>query len=262
MSKAFHDYDSIAAWNFRKSSNQIDFLTDERAYRELRELSILYNLGEKIQAAVTAAYQNETPATRQKIHDDDKAREKFWAKIKSDADSAKVKAATQLRVNADVYNDYGQGELALKQIERALRAKNQNDVAECLAIRGRAKAILGDYDGALADVNSAVDKDSSNLYNFLNRADVRRMRGEKELALEDVERALNIDDKNFIAYKLQGDIFDEQGDTARAEISYRKCYELSKKNPDLIPINYLEKIDPAADEKVHKAKEKKTDDKD
>ncbi|MBR4903523.1 MAG: M48 family metalloprotease [Selenomonadaceae bacterium] len=256
LSKAFHDYDSIDAWNFRRVDNRIDLLTDESAYRELRELAFMYNLGEKIQAAVTAAYQNETPATRQKIHDDDKAREKFWAKIKSDADSAKAKAATQLRVNADVYNDYGQGELALKQIERALRAKNQDDIAECLAIRGRAKAICGDYDGALADTNSAVEKDSSNLYNFLNRADVRHMRGELELALADIERALAIDDKNFIAYKLQGDIFDEQGKTAQAEDSYRKCYELSKKNPDLIPINYLEKIDAEAAEKIHKEKAK------
>ena len=150
LSKAFHDFDSVAAWNFRRgNSNQTEFLTDDLAYRELRELSYMYNLGEKICAAVTTAYQNETPATRKKIHDDDAARKKFWAKIKADADSAKAKAATQLRVNADIYNDYGQGELALKQIERALNAKNQDDVAECLSIRGRAKAIVGDYDGAL-----------------------------------------------------------------------------------------------------------------
>ena len=263
LSKAFHDFDNVNAWSFRRGiSNQIDFLTDEFAYRELRELSSLYNLGEKIQAAVTSAYKNETPATRQKIHDDDKARQNVWAKIKNDADNAKAKAATQLRVNADIYNDYGQGELALKQIERALRAKNQDDIAECLSIRGRAKAIVGDYDGALIDTNTAVDKDPKNLYNFLNRADVRHMRGEIELALEDINRALQIDENNPFPYKLQGDIFDEQGKSSEAEISYRKCYELSKKNPRLIPITYLEKIDPAAADKIHKKEEaKKADDK-
>ena len=263
LSKAFHDFDNVNAWNFRRGiSNQTDFLSDELAYRELRELSSLYNLGEKIQAAVTSAYKNETPATRQKIHDDDKARQNVWAKIKNDADNAKAKAATQLRVNADTYNDYGQGELALKQIERALRAKNQDDIAECLSIRGRAKAIVGDYDGALIDVDTAVDKDPKNLYNFLNRADVRHMRGEIELALEDINRALQIDENNPFPYKLQGDIFDEQGKSSEAEISYRKCYELSKKNPRLIPITYLEKIDPAAADKIHKKEEaKKADDK-
>ena len=232
LSKAFHDYDNVEAWNFRRgATNQTDFLTDDFAYRELRELSSMYNLGEKIQTAVTMAYRTETPATRQKIREADEARKNFWAKIKSDADNAKAKAATQLRVNADVYNDHGQGELALKQIARALAAKNQDDVAECLSIRGRAKAICGDYDGGLADADAAVEKDPKNLYNFLNRADVRHMRGEIDLALEDIARALAVDEKNPIAYKLQGDIFDEQSKTDAAEASYRKCYEFSKKNP-------------------------------
>ena len=255
--KAFHDFDTVDAWNFRQGAgNQIDFLTDELAYRELRELSTLYNLGEKIRSAVTTAYQNETPATRKKIRDADIAREKVWAKIKANADAAKKKDAERLRINADIYNDYGQGELALKEIARALNAKNQDDIAECLAIRGRAKAIVGDYDGALVDVNEAVERDPKNLYNFLNRADVRHMRGELELAFEDIDHALTLDEKNPVAYRLQGDIFDEQGKTSEAEISYRKCYEFSKKNPDIIPQSYLEKIDPEAAEKIHKAKEK------
>ena len=257
LSKAFHDYDSADAWNFRPNGKYTDFLTEDFAYRELRETSFMYNLGEKIKFAVTAAYQNELPAVRKKIRDADATREKFWAKIKSNAASAKTKDAKQLRVNADVYNDYGQGELALKQIERAFRAENQDDIAECFAIRGRAKAIVGDYDGALADVNKAVEMDAENLYNFLNRADVRHMRGELELAFEDINRALTIDANNPIAYRLQGDIFDEQNKSAEAELSYRRCYELSKKNPRSIPLNYLEKIDPAAAEKIHKEKQKK-----
>ena len=264
LSKAFHDYDNVTAWNFRRgATKQTDFLTDDFAYREVRALSTMYNLGDKIQAAVTMAYRNEAPVTRQKIREADDARVKFWTKIKSDADAAKVKAAAQMRANADAYNDHGQGELALKQIERALAAKNQDNVAECLSIRGRAKAICGDYDGALADTNAAVEQDPKNLYNFLNRADVRHMRGELDLALEDVDRALAVDEKNPIAYKLQGDIFDEQGKTDLAEASYRKCYELSK-NPRLTPITYLDRIDPKAAEKIRKAEEeakKKADDK-
>lgn len=263
LSKAFHDYDNVNAWNFRRgATNQTDFLTDDFAYRELREISLMYNLGDKVQAAVTMAYRNETPATRKKIRNDDEARKKFWAKIKSDADNAKVKAAAQLRVNADAYNDHGQGVLALKQIERALAAKNQDDVAECLSIRGRAKAICGDYDGALADTDAAVEQDPANLFNFLNRADVRHMRGELDLAFEDIDRALAIDANTAVAYKLRGDIFDEQGKSAQAEENYRKCYELSKKNPRSIPKEYLEKIDPKAAEKLRKAEEeKKSDDK-
>ena len=254
LSKAFHEYDSIDGWNFRRVGNQTDFLNDELAYRELRALSNLYNLGDKVQTLVALAYKYESPRTRERIREADEAREAAWAKIKAEADSAKAKAATQLRINADIYNDHGQGKLALVEIERALRAENQDDVAECLGIRGRAKAICGDYDGALLDANAAVDKDPKNLYNFLNRADVRHMRGELDLALEDITRALSVDEKNPIAYKLQGDIFDESGRTDEAEASYRKVYELTKKNPRTVPLSYLDKIDPKAAEKIRRAK--------
>jgi len=257
LSRAFHDYDSIDGWNFRRVDNQTDFLNDDFAYRELRELSRLYNLGDKIQTAVKKAYYFESPRIRQRIHEADEARKLAWAKIKDATDSAKAKDVKKLRVNADIYNDHGQGELALKEIERALNATNQDDVAECLGIRGRAKAIVGDYDGALVDADAAVDKDPKNLYNFLNRADVRHMRGELELALEDIDRALTLDDKNPIAYKLRGDIFDESGQADKAEASYRKVYELTKHNPHAIPLTYLEKIDPQAADKLRKEKEKK-----
>ncbi len=257
LSKAFHDYDSIDGWNFRRVGNTTDFLNDELAYRELRALSNLYNLGEKVQTLVELAYKYESPRTRERIFEADEKRKIFWAKVRDEADAAKAKAATQLRINADIYNDHGQGELALKQIERALRAKNQDDVAECLGIRGRAKAICGDYDGALVDANAAVDKDPKNLYNFLNRADVRHMRGELELALEDIERAVALDEKNPIAYKLRAEIFDETKQTDKALESYKRLYELTKKNPRVVPLNYLEKIDPKTAEKIRKKKNKK-----
>ena len=260
LSKAFHDYDSIDGWNFRKGAgNQTDLLTDDFAYRELRELTALYNLGDKIKSQVEMAYKYESPRIRERIHQADETRANRWAKVKFDADNAKKKIAAQLRINADIYNDHGQGELALKEIERAMSATNQDDLAECLAIRGRAKAICGDYDGALIDADEAVAKDSKNLYNFLNRADVRHMRGEIDLALEDIDRALSIDNKNAIAYKLQGDIFDEQGKSDLATESYRKCYELSKKNPNLIPLTYLEKIDAKTAAKIRKQDAKKSD---
>lgn len=254
LAKAFHDFDNVNDWNFRREGNQIDFLTDEIAYKELRELAKMYNLGEKLQILVTDAYNRENPRTRQRIHELDAERKAFWEKIRVEADNSKTKYAQALRINADAYNDHGQGELALIEIERAMRATNQDNFAECLAIRGRAKAILGDYDAALADVDSAVDKDPKNLYNFLNRADVRHMRGEIELALEDIARAIELDAKNPVSYQLQAEILDEIDRKSEATDSYRKVYELSKKK-FAVPIEYLEKIDPKAAEKLKKAKE-------
>ena len=231
-------------------------MTDDKVFNELREISFSQNLGAKIRDAVITAYQNEPADVRQKYLDEENKRKEYWEKIKAETLSANKNLAKKLRINADAYNDYGKGELALIEIERALNAEKQDDVAECLAIRGRAKAIVGDYDGALEDVNSAVEKDPSNLFNFLNRADVRHMRGETDEALADIEKALAIDPKKVVSYQLQGNIYDELGEKDKAEESFRRCYELSKKNPRSIPAEYLERIDPAAAEKIRKANEK------
>ena len=257
LAKAFHDYDSVNDWKFRQgAAGHVDFLTDDKVFKELREIAFSANIGEKIRDAVTLAYANESADVRKNYHDEELARKNYWFKVKAETISAKKILAKKLRINADVYNDYGNGELAMIQIDRAFSAENQDDIAECLAIRGRAKAINGDYEGALIDVNAAVEKDPSNLYNFLNRADVRHMRGEMDEALADIEIAISIDDKKAISYKLQGDIYDELGDVERAEESFRHCYELSKKNPHSVPKTYLEKIDPDAAEKLRKDKEK------
>ena len=251
LAQAFHDYTTADDWNFRQGvAGHTDFLTDDKNFSQLREIAFEVNIGEKIFDAVTRAYANESADARKKYFDAKVKRKNRWEKIKSETLSASKAAAKNLRVNADIYNDYGKGELALIEIERALSVKKQDDVAECLAIRGRAKAIVGDYDGALKDVDDAISQDPTNLYNFLNRADVRHMRGELNEALADIELALQIDDANAITYKLQGEIFDELGDTARAEESFRHCYELTKKNPRSIPKTYLEKIDPRAAEKI------------
>ena len=257
LAKAFHDYTNADDWNFREDNlGDVDFLTNDKVFSDLREIAFAQNLGKKIRDAVVAAYQNEPAEVRKNYHDEEIKRQEYWAKIKSETISANKNLAKKLRVNADTYNDYGKGELALIEIERAFAAENQDDFAECLAIRGRAKAIIGDYDGALEDVNAAVEKDPSNLYNFLNRADVRHMRGEIDDALADIEKALEIDPKKIVTYQLQGNIYDELGDVDKAEESYRHCYELSKKNPRSIPKIYLEKIDPDAAEKLRKDKEK------
>ena len=255
LARAFHDYENFSDWNFREGArNRTDFLTDDKVYKNLREISFVEKLGEKIKIAVENAYKNELPETRKKYIDAENKRRAEWQKIKSETLSAKKNMAEKLRINADIYNDYGQGELALA-------AENQNNIAECLSIRGRAKAICGDYDGALIDANSAVEQDPKNLYNFLNRADVYRMRGETNFALNDVAAAISINEKVAISYKLRGEIFDELGEIEKATENYRICYELSKRNPRSIPKNYLEKIDPAAAEKLAEREAKKNSDK-
>ena len=254
LAKAFHDLKNFSDWNFRTENNRTDFLTDDRVYKILREESFVLKLGEKIKSAVEESYRNDNPLTRQNYLAEENKRLQTWRKIKSETVATNKNSAKKLRENADTYNDYGQGKLALFEIERALKSKNQDDVAECLGIRARAKAICGDYDGALADANQSVAQDAKNLYNFLNRADVRHMRGELSQALADIDTAISIDKKNAISYKLQGEILDELGEVEKATESFRNCYELTKKNPNAIPLNYLEKIDNDAYKKIQKQK--------
>ena len=257
LARAFHDYKSVDAWNFRNgASGIVDFLNDDEVFKKTREIALLENIGAKIQAAVIAAYKND--GNRKKYLDAEKQRLNAWQKIKSDALSAGRNAAKQLRINADIYNDYEEGELALKEISRAMAAKNQDNIPECLAIRGRAKAILKDFDGAFSDCNEAIAQDSKNLYNFLNRADVYKMKGDFETALKDVDAALNIDSSVAVSYQLRGEILDKAGYEKAAEESYRFCYNLSKKNPHSIPEKYLERIDADAYQKL-KDKTQKTE---
>lgn len=254
LARAFHDYDTAAAWNFRTGAgNTVDFLDDDRVFKQARDIAFAENLGSKIRTAVEAAYMNEK--NRKKYLDAEAKRLAAWEKIRAEARAVDAKAARQLMVNADTYNDYGQGELALVEIARAMDAENQPEPAECLAIRGRAKAILKDFEGALADTNAAVAQNPANIYTFLNRADVRHRRGEIDFALADIDAAIKIDATNPIPYQLRAEIFDERGDTDAAEEDYRACYDLSKKNPRAIPLKYLEKIDAKAAEKIRKASE-------
>lgn len=258
LAKAFHDLKTFDEWNFRTGSgNRIIFLTDDKVYKKLQDETFAMNIGKKIRDAVELAYKNETPETRENYFLAEKKRTDYWQNIRAEFLAANNKAAEKLRLNADTYNDYGQGELALQEISRAMQAENQDNFAECLAIRGRAKAICGDYDGALADTNQAVAQDEKNLYNFLNRADVYHMRGEIDSALSDIAAALKLDAENPVSYKLRAEIFDELNDSEKAEQDYQKVYELTKKNPQAVPLNYLEKIDPQAAEKIRKEKEKK-----
>ncbi len=255
LARAFHDFKNFSEWNFKTiSGNRIEFLTDDKVFENLRGETFALNLGEKLRDAVEKSYRFENPAARKKYFDAEVKRLEYWQKIKSETSSANKNSAKKLRENADIYNDYGQGELALIEIARALQAKNQDDIAECLGIRARAKAICGDYDGALADSNQSVAQDAKNIYNFLNRADVFHMRGELDSALADIDTAISMDKKNPISYKLQGEIFDELGEVEKATESFKSCYELTKKNPNTIPLDYLEKIDPATAEKIRKEK--------
>ncbi len=193
---------------------------------------------------------------REKVAAEEKKRTDAWQKIREDALNAKGDYVKQLRYNADRYSDNGMAKEALFLMERAFAARNPDNVAENYAIRGRAKAVAGDYEAALADSNHAVELDNANIYNFLNRADVYRMTGEREKALADLEKSQEIDAKNPYIYKMRGEIYSEMGEKEAALAAYKEYW---KQAPDVrdIPDEYMQEVDAAAYDKIVKEREQK-----
>ena len=256
IAKALHDKASFADWNFRADKHGRRFyLDDSRVYEKLKKFVSRSHAETKLEELVRAAYANpKDKAAREKVAAAEKKRSDAWQSIRSKALEAKSDYVKQLRYNADRYSDNGMAKEALFLMERAFAAKNPDNVAENYAIRGRARAVAGDYEAALADADHAVELDSANVYNFLNHADVRRMRGEREAALADLDRAQEIAADNPFTYKIRAEIFNEMGEKDKALAAYRDYWAKAPKARD-IPDEYMKDVDAAAYEKMKKERE-------
>ena len=99
--------------------------------------------------------------------------------------------------------------------------------------------------------------DDKNLYNFLNRADVHRMRGDRAAALSDCESARALDQKNPVTFLIMAQIYEEMGEEEKALASYKELYRLQPKAFRRIPEEYLKVIS----EKDYKALQKEKEEK-
>ena len=244
LAKAFHDYDSLDEWQFRPDGyGGLTCLPDDRVYETLRYFLAKEQAGARLQELAAAAYAGEAQSgARAKMKAEEDARRQKTEQARAEAWAASEKAVKKMRENGDVYSDYGLGEKALLQMERVFSAKNPENEAENYAIRGRAKAVSGDYAGGLKDCGKAVLLDEKNAYNYLNRADVYHMAGDFSAALQDLERAAAADKDNPYASLMSAQIYDEQAERSRALESYREFYRLRPKAFRAIPVEYLQDI--------------------
>ena len=244
LAKAFHDYDSPDAWNFRPDGEGgVDFLDDSRVYAVLRDAVRSRGLGSKLDQMVRAAYAGEAQSgARAAMRQEEAQREASFAAVQQDVQAADAKAVKKMRENGDAYSDYGMGRQALWEFSRVFASKNMDDEAESYVMRGRAKAVEGDYAGALADANRGVALDGKNAYNFLNRADIYRMAGNREAALSDCASAKKVDAENPFSYLISAEIEDEQGNKDAALKEYQAFYKLRPAAFRRIPTEYLQKI--------------------
>jgi predicted Zn-dependent protease len=245
LAKAFHDQPAAAGWDFRRAANgRWLFLDETPAYGLLQDFMARGDNAVKLQAMVKAAYASASDAKgRAALQKQEKQHQDELAKRQQEVLKAKQKYVKQLCTNADRYSDYGMGEKALWEVERVFPCRNQDNMSENYAVRGRAKAVLGRYDEALSDANKAVAMDGKDIYNFLNRADVYRMKGDRPAALADCQRAQALDAKNPFVWKLAADIYNEMGDKDKALASYRKYNGTAPRARD-IPEEYWKVIQP------------------
>jgi tetratricopeptide (TPR) repeat protein len=168
--------------------------------------------------------------------------------------NADGKAVKKMRENADAYSDFGWGEKANLQMKRVFASRKLDNLAESQAISARAKAVNGDFAGALSEADKAVATDSKNIYTYLNRADIYHMQGELDKALADLAKAKEIDKNNAISYYLAAVIEDERGNVEAAKADFAELYRLQPKAVNQIPDAYLQDIAPKAYEARQKQK--------
>ena len=257
LAKAFHDHDRINGWHFRAAADgSITCLTDERVNVTLQKMLQLHKAGEKLQAMVVKAYAGEEASgARRKMQEAEVRRAQKLAAQREDVRNADERAVKKLRENADAYSDFGLGVKASQQMERVFASRNIDNLAESQAISARAKAVNGDFAGALSEADKAVAADSKNIYTYLNRADIYHMQGELDKALADLAKAKEIDKNNAVSYYLAAVIEDERGNSEAAREYFAGLYRLQPKAVSRIPDEYLQDIAPKEYEKRQKDKD-------
>jgi len=259
LAKAFHEIDSLEGWNFRSGENgRIDFLNDDRVYQPLKEAVEKNKAEKRLYSFVKSAYVREQDGRlRQELLQFMGAREAKLEKLRQKNLQTDLSNVEQLYRNADTYNDYFCPELAISEAERIFTCTDYSrQVPGFFAVRGRARALQGDYLGGAEDCDHALElQPTGDAYLYLNRAEVARLQGDAQTALSYARKAEQQGDgkgneqKLNAVYKMLGDIYDEMGDREKAKDCYNR---LLGRVPGClsIPLSYLKELAPKNAEKV------------
>jgi len=258
LTRAFHDYDTAAAWNIALTRD--GGATIGGAPR-VNELLIFFLAKEKagalLQTLVHNAYAGEAASgAREKLRAAEKVRADAHAAERVEVENADAKAIKKMRENSDAYSDYGDSVRALALMERVFASAHDESRALSHVIRARAYAVQGDWEKARVDADKGVADDPKDVYTWLNRSDVRRMMGDRTGALSDACKAIETDAKNPYGYLIAAELYDEMEETAKAQEYFKKLYAVEPKALERIPDEYLEAVDRRAYEKRIKEKKK------
>ncbi len=96
------------------------------------------------------------------------------------------------------------------------------------ADRSKAKAGLNDAEGALKDLDKAVELAPS-YWNYIDRGKLLAFLGKRDKALKDFSRAIEINPRYFYAYVYRAGLFKDKGENSKALSDYEMVY---KERPD------------------------------
>jgi tetratricopeptide (TPR) repeat protein len=109
--------------------------------------------------------------------------------------------------------------------EKSGKIQQQSNNISAYVESVRAKKMLGDKQGALADYNTAVKIKSDSAEVLIDRGFLGIELHEYQQALIDANYALELEPKNYVAYLLRADIYEKMGDHINA-VNDRKKAEL------------------------------------
>ena len=120
-----------------------------------------------------------------------------------------------------------QGDTAGAVGDLNLAVKLQPDSAEALELRAKLFASLGQFDNALADLQTLHARLPKNAEVLLQMGGVHQAAQAWQQAIEDYNQALRLDPNNAAAYRGRADSYLSSGQQAPAASDYRKSLELN-----------------------------------
>jgi tetratricopeptide (TPR) repeat protein len=106
--------------------------------------------------------------------------------------------------------------------------------AESYNRSGNAKRIRGDYQGAIADYNRAIELKPNYANAYFNRAVAQSELGDNSAALADLNRAIALNPNDSDAYNNRGVAKGRLGDRSAAMADYNRALQINPNHPDAL----------------------------
>lgn len=136
--------------------------------------------------------------------------------------------ANVLANRAVTYQSMGNFEAALRDLDSALQRAPK--VASAWATRGALRGMLGRYKEAIADLDRAIELEPKKAEAWLNRGLMRAQLGADTTALVDIGTAIRLDPKLGHAYAQRGEIYSANGKLAEAHQDFQSALNLRPKD--------------------------------